>query len=165
MPAIEKGVRSVLSDGAVAGYPLTGVKVEVYDGKFHAVDSKEIAFVTAGKRAFVDAIRKANPVLLEPFVELEVTVPSGYMGDIAGDMSTKRGRVQDTEMLGSDTCVIRATAPLGEVQNYANELKSMTGGAGTTPWIQPRRTHACARAGRGCRGVQAKQDRNRSASS
>ncbi len=131
MPAIEKGVRSVLSDGAVAGYPLTGVKVEVYDGKFHAVDSKEIAFVTAGKRAFVDAIRKANPVLLEPFVELEVTVPSGYMGDIAGDMSTKRGRVQDTAMLGSDTCVIRATAPLGEVQNYSNELKSMTGGAGS----------------------------------
>ena len=131
MPAIEKGVRSVLADGAVAGYPLTGVKVEVYDGKFHAVDSKEVAFVAAGKRAFIDAVRKAVPVLLEPFVELEVTVPSGYMGDIAGDMSTKRGRVQDTEMLGADTCIIRATAPLGEVQNYSNELKSMTGGAGS----------------------------------
>ena len=131
MPAIEKGVRSVLSDGAVAGYPLTGVKVEVYDGKYHPVDSKEVAFVTAGKRAFIDAIKKANPVLLEPFVELEVTVPSDYMGDIAGDMSTKRGRVQDTEMLGSDTCIIRATAPLGEVQNYSNELKSMTGGSGS----------------------------------
>lgn len=131
MPAIEKGVRMVLSDGAIAGYPLTGVKVEVYDGKYHPVDSKEVAFVTAGKRAFIDAIRKANPVLLEPFVELEVTVPSDYMGDIAGDMSTKRGRVQDTEMLGSDTCVIRATAPLGEVQNYSNELKSMTGGSGS----------------------------------
>ncbi|VAX37099.1 Translation elongation factor G-related protein, partial [hydrothermal vent metagenome] len=131
MPAIEKGVRSVLSDGAVAGYPLTGVKVEVYDGKFHAVDSKEVAFVAAGKRAFVEAVKKARPVLLEPFVELEVTVPSDYMGDIAGDMSTKRGRVQDTEMLGSDVCVIRATAPLGEVQNYSNELKSMTGGSGS----------------------------------
>ncbi|MBZ0173106.1 MAG: hypothetical protein K8E66_12040, partial [Phycisphaerales bacterium] len=95
MPAIEKGVRMVLADGAIAGYPLTGVKVEVYDGKYHPVDSKEVAFVTAGKRAFIDAIRKANPVLLEPFVELEVTAPSDYMGDIAGDMSTKRGRVQD----------------------------------------------------------------------
>lgn len=131
MPAIEKGVRSVLSDGAVAGYPLTGVKVEVYDGKFHAVDSKEVAFVAAGKRAFVEAVKKAKPVLLEPFVELEVTVPSDNMGDIASDMSTKRGRVQDTEMLGSDTCIIRATAPLGEVQNYSNELKSMTGGSGS----------------------------------
>ena len=131
MPAIEKGVRMVLLDGAVAGYPLTGVRVEVYDGKYHPVDSKEVAFVTAGKRAFIDAIKKANPVLLEPFVTLEVTVPSDYMGDIAGDMSTKRGRVQDTEMLGSDTCVIRATAPLGEVQNYSNELKSMTGGSGS----------------------------------
>ncbi len=131
MPAIEKGVRSVLSDGAVAGYPLTGVRVEVYDGKFHAVDSKEVAFVAAGKRAFVEAVKKAKPVLLEPFVELEVTVPSDYMGDIASDMSTKRGRVQDTEMLGSDVCVIRATAPLGEVQNYSNELKSMTGGSGS----------------------------------
>lgn len=131
MPAIEKGIRQVLSDGAIAGYPLTGVKVEVYDGKYHPVDSKEVAFVTAGKRAFIDAVRKAKPVLLEPFVDLEVTAPSDYMGDITGDMSTKRGRVQDTEVLGADVCIIRATAPLGEVQNYSNELKSMTGGAGS----------------------------------
>ncbi len=131
MPAIEKGVRQVLVDGAIAGYPLTGVKVEVYDGKYHPVDSKEVAFVTAGKRAFIDAVRKANPVLLEPFVELEITAPSDYMGDITGDMSTKRGRVQDTQMLGSDICIIRAVAPLGEVQNYSNELKSMTGGSGS----------------------------------
>ena len=131
MPAIEKGVRSVLNDGAIAGYPLTGVKVEVYDGKFHPVDSKEVAFVTAGKRAFIDAVKKAKPVLLEPFVELEITAPNDFMGDIAGDMSTKRGRVQDTEMISADTCLIRATAPLGEVQNYSNELKSMTGGAGS----------------------------------
>ena len=131
MPAIEKGVRQVLADGAIAGYPLTGVKVEVYDGKYHPVDSKEVAFVTAGKRAFIDAVRKAHPVLLEPFVELEITAPSDHMGDITGDMSTKRGRVQDTQMLGSDVCVIRAIAPLGEVQNYSNELKSMTAGSGS----------------------------------
>ena len=131
MPAIEKGVRQVLGDGAIAGYPMTSIKVEVYDGKYHAVDSKEVAFVTAGKRAFIDAVRKANPVLLEPFVMLEITAPSSYMGDITGDMSTKRGRVQDTQVIGEDLCVIRAVAPLGEVQNYSNELKSMTGGAGS----------------------------------
>lgn len=131
MPAIEKGIRGVLLDGAVAGYPMQGIKVEVYDGKFHAVDSKEIAFITAGKRAFIEAVRKARPALLEPFVSLEITVPSDYMGDVAGDLSTKRGRVQDTDMVTSDVCVIRAIAPLSEMQNYSNELKSMTGGAGT----------------------------------
>lgn len=131
MPAIEKGIRMVLADGAIAGYPMQGVKVEVYDGKYHAVDSKEVAFVTAGKRAFIAAVQKARPALLEPFVALEITVPNGYMGDVTGDIATKRGRVQDTEMIGPDTCVIRAVAPLGELQNYSNELKSMTGGAGS----------------------------------
>lgn len=131
MPAIEKGVRQVLGEGAVAGYPLTGVRVEVYDGKHHAVDSKEVAFVKAGKRAFIDAIQKAKPVLLEPYVELEVTVPNSYMGDISGDLSTKRGRVQDTQMVSADTVTIKAIAPLGELRNYSNELKSITGGAGS----------------------------------
>lgn len=131
MPAIEKGVRQVLSEGAIAGYPMTGIRVEVYDGKHHPVDSKEVAFVKAGRRAFIDAVQKARPVLLEPFVELEVTVPNNYMGDISGDLSTKRGRVQDTEMAGPDTVVIKAVAPLGELQNYSNELKSITGGAGS----------------------------------
>lgn len=130
MPAIEKGVKQVLADGAVAGYPLTGVKVEVYDGKHHPVDSKEIAFITAGKRAFIDAVSKARPVLLEPWVDLEVTVPSSYMGDVTGDISTKRGRVQDTRMLQGDMCTIVAAVPLSELQNYSTELKSMTGGAG-----------------------------------
>ncbi len=91
MPAIEKGVRQVIADGAVAGYPMTGLKVEVYDGKYHPVDSKEVAFVTAGRRAFIDAVGKASPALLEPFVTIEVTAPSQYMGDLAGDISTKRG--------------------------------------------------------------------------
>jgi len=131
MPAIEKGIRQVLEDGAIAGYPMTGVRVSVYDGKHHPVDSKEVAFITAGKKAFIDAVQKAKPVLLEPFVALEVTGPQSSMGDITGDMSTRRGRVQDTEMIGADMCVIKAVVPRGELQNYATELKSMTGGAGS----------------------------------
>jgi len=131
LPAIEKGIRAALLEGAFAGYPMHGIKVEVYDGKYHAVDSKEVAFVKAGRRAFIDAVKKARPVLLEPHVMLEVTAPSQYMGDLTGDLSTKRARVQDSGLIGSDTCVIRATAPLGELQNYSNQLKSITGGSGT----------------------------------
>jgi len=131
IPAIEKGIRDVLKTGAVAGYPMTGVRVEVYDGKYHAVDSKEVAFIKAGKRAFIDAVQKAKPILLEPFVHLEVTIPSSYMGDIASDLSTKRGRVEDTEMVGADTVIVKAQAPLSELQNYSNQLKSMTAGAGS----------------------------------
>jgi elongation factor G len=131
MPAIEKGIRQILQHGAVAGYPFTGVKVEVYDGKYHPVDSKEIAFITAGKRAFIDAVSKAKPVLLEPIVTLEVTCPSNYMGDIAGDLSTKRGRVMDTQMLPGNMCTVVAQAPLSELQNFSTELKSITGGAGS----------------------------------
>jgi elongation factor G len=131
IPAIEKGVRQILSEGAFAGYPMTGISVSVYDGKYHDVDSKEIAFTTAGRKAFIDAINKAKPVLMEPYVTLEITAPSKYMGDIAGHLSTKRGRVQSSDVVGSDGCIVRAIAPLSEVQNYANELKSMTGGAGT----------------------------------
>ena len=130
LPAIEKGIREVLRDGAVAGYPMTGIKVEVYDGKFHAVDSKEVAFIKAGKRAFIDAVQKAKPILLEPFVHLEVTVPSSYMGDIAGDLSTKRGRVEDTDMVSADTVIVKAQAPLSELQNYSTQLKSITAGSG-----------------------------------
>ena len=130
MPAIEKGIRQALTEGAIAGYPMEGVKVEVYDGKYHAVDSKEVAFIKAGKRAFIEACRNAKPALLEPFVEVEVTAPSEYMGDITGDLSTKRGRVQDS-MVDGETCTVRAVAPLGMLQNYANELKSMTHGAGS----------------------------------
>ncbi|MEX2218252.1 MAG: elongation factor G [Phycisphaerales bacterium] len=130
-PAVEKGVRQVMHDGAVAGYPMTGVRVALYDGKYHDVDSKEVAFVTAGRKAFIDAVQKARPKLLEPYVMVEVTVPAKYMGDIAGHMSTKRGRVQDTLMVSGDACLIRAVAPLGELHNYSNELKSITAGQGT----------------------------------
>lgn len=130
-PAIEKGVRIAVGEGAIAGYPMTGVRVAVFDGKYHDVDSKEIAFITAGKKAFIDAVTKAKPVLMEPYVILEITAPSRYMGDITGHLSTKRGRVQSSDLVGVDNCVIRAAAPMGELQNYSNELKSMTGGAGS----------------------------------
>jgi elongation factor G len=130
-PAVEKGIRQVMADGAIAGYPMTGVKAVLYDGKYHDVDSKEIAFITAGRKAFIDAISKAKPKLLEPFVNIEITAPSRYVGDITGHISTKRGRVQDTTMLGADTCVVRAIAPASELQNYSNELKSMTAGQGS----------------------------------
>ncbi|MBL8886072.1 MAG: elongation factor G, partial [Phycisphaerales bacterium] len=129
-PAVEKGVRQIIDAGAFAGYPMQGIRVALYDGKYHDVDSKEIAFITAGKKAFIEAVAKAKPKLLEPYVTIEVTAPSRYMGDIAGHLSTKRGRVQDSEVQAGDTCLVRAVAPLGELANYANELKSMTGGAG-----------------------------------
>ncbi len=127
-PAVEKGVRMIMEGGAIAGYPMTGIRVALYDGKYHDVDSKEIAFIAAGKRAFIDAVSKARPKLLEPYAMVEITAPSKYMGDIAGHLSTKRGRVQDTAMVGADTCIVKAVAPVGELQNYANELKSMTAG-------------------------------------
>ena len=130
IPAVEKGVRQVLSDGAIAGYPMKGIRVSVYDGKYHDVDSKEIAFVSAGKWAFIDAVQKARPVLMEPYALLEITAPSKYLGDLAGHISTKRGRVQSSDVLSGDQCMVKAIAPLSELQNYANELKSMTGGAG-----------------------------------
>ncbi|MBM4108918.1 MAG: elongation factor G [Phycisphaerae bacterium] len=129
-PAVEKGVRQIVADGAVAGYPMTGIRCVLYDGKYHDVDSKEIAFITAGKRAFVDAVAKARPKLLEPYVNIEITAPARYMGDLAGHIATKRGRIQSSDVVG-ENCVVRAVAPLGELQTYSNELKSMTGGAGS----------------------------------
>ena len=134
MPAIEKGIRQALREGAIAGFPMRGIKVEVYDGKYHAVDSKEVAFVKAGKRAFIDAVQKAKPVLLEPFASLEVTIASSYMGDIASDLSTKRGRVIDTAMNGDETVVLKPVAPLGELRNYANELKASPADQEPTSW-------------------------------
>jgi len=131
IPAIEKGVRQALVHGVVAGYPVQGVKVSVYDGKHHAVDSKEIAFVTAGKHAFIDAARKAKPVIMEPFVALEVTAPASALGAIASDLSSRRGRIVDTQTLPNGQVLVKATAPLGEVTTYASSLKSMTAGAGS----------------------------------
>jgi elongation factor G len=131
IPAVEKGINQAMAEGAIAGYPMQDIKVSVYDGKHHAVDSKEVAFVTAGKRAFFDAVQKAKPVLLEPLVTIEVTVPNQFMGDITGDLSGKRGRIQGTDMLPGDQALIRAVVPLAEVCNYQSQLKSVTGGQGS----------------------------------
>ncbi len=134
IPAVEKGVREVLAHGAIAGYPVVDVKVTVYDGKHHSVDSKEIAFATAGRKAFMAAIREARPIVLEPIVHLEIAAPDGAMGDITGDLSGKRGLVSGTangaSMGASNSVVIRGQAPLSELSGYQNRLNAMTAGQG-----------------------------------
>ena len=130
-PAIHKGVNDVMQSGVVAGYPLQDVKVSIYDGKHHPVDSKEVAFRAAGKGAFIDAVQKAKPALLEPIVDMEVTVPADNVGDITGDLSSKRGRVVGQEMLPGNFIVIKAQVPLAEVTQYTGQLKSVTGGRGS----------------------------------
>jgi elongation factor G len=130
-PAIGKGIMDVVTAGYIAGYPIQDVKVSIYDGKYHPVDSKEIAFRTAGKHAFQDALSKAKPALLEPIVNIEITVPSENVGDITGDLSGRRGRVQGQEMLAGGMIVIKALVPLSEITNYNSSLKSVTGGQGS----------------------------------
>lgn len=129
--AVEKGVRDILEQGAIAGFPVQDVKVIVYDGKTHPVDSKEIAFRTAGKYAFKDAIAKAKPVVLEPIVSVEVTAPVDKVGAITGDLAGKRGRILGTDTLGGGIALIRAVAPLAEMMQYQAQLTSVTAGQGS----------------------------------
>jgi elongation factor G len=130
IPAIEKGVRQVLDGGAIAGYQLQDVKVIVYDGKYHPVDSKEIAFVTAGRKAFLDAIAKARPIVLEPIVNLDASVPEQHVGDVTGSLASKRARINGTDSMRGGELVVKAQVPMAEVGDYANELKAVTGGIG-----------------------------------
>jgi len=130
-PAVQKGVVDVMQRGVVAGFPMQDIKVSVYDGKYHPVDSKEVAFRAAGKGAFMDAVAKAKPVLLEPIVNIEVTIPAENIGDITGDLSSKRGRVIGQDMLAGNFIVIKAQVPLSEVTQYNSQLKSVTGGRGS----------------------------------
>ena len=130
LPAVEKGVRQVLQTGALAGYPMQDVRVVVYDGKHHPVDSKEVAFVAAGKKAFLDAVQKARPQVLEPIVDLEVAVPEQHMGDISGGLAAKRARINGTDAIKGSEIVVRAQVPLSELEGYAAELKSVTAGRG-----------------------------------
>lgn len=130
LPAVEKGVRLVLIHGAVAGYPMQDVRVIVLDGKHHSVDSKEVAFVAAGKKAFLDAISKARPQVLEPIVDLEVNAPEQYMGDISGGLASKRARINGTDVVRGNEIVVKAQVPLSELEGYAAELKSVTAGRG-----------------------------------
>jgi elongation factor G len=129
-PSIEKGIKSVLERGVIAGYPVVDVKAVVFDGKEHPVDSKDIAFQTAGREVFKLAFKAANPVLLEPIVIVEVSVPEEYMGDVMSDFNTRRGRVLGMEQKGNRT-VIRATVPQAEIVRYSTDLRSMTQGRGT----------------------------------
>ena len=131
IPAVEKGVQQVLEHGAIAGYPLQDVKVVVYDGKSHPVDSKEVAFVAAGRKAFLDAINKARPIVLEPIVNIHVDVPENCIGDITGDLSSKRGHVSGTNPTGGGLVSIAGLVPLSELNGYQSRLKSITGGAGS----------------------------------
>ncbi len=130
MPAIEKGVREAMAEGLLSGSPLIDVRVAVFDGKEHPVDSKEIAFKSAGKEAFKLAASKARPAITEPIYHLEIIVPDQFAGDIMSDMSTRRGRVQGMLPTGTGKTVITAQAPLAEIQRYATDLKGMTQGRG-----------------------------------
>lgn len=130
-PSVDKGIRAVMAEGVLAGYPIVDVKVELTDGKTHPVDSKDIAFQIAGRGAFKEGFMKAKPVLLEPIVHIEVTCPAENLGDIQGDLASRRGRPQGQEMLPGNMAVIKAQIPLSEVADYNSRLSSITGGQGS----------------------------------
>jgi elongation factor G len=130
MPAVEKGVRQAMEEGVVAGYPVVDLKCIVYDGKHHTVDSKEIAFVTAGKKALQAAVQAARPCVLEPIVNVEITAPEANMGDITGDLASRRGQVSGTRADSAGALTVLAQAPLSELASYQSRLNSLTGGQG-----------------------------------
>ncbi|MBP6903171.1 MAG: elongation factor G [Burkholderiaceae bacterium] len=135
MPAVEKGIREVLASGAISGHPVVDVRVIVYDGKHHSVDSKEIAFVTAARKAFMVALREARPVVLEPVVDIEIQAPTEAIGDITGDLAGRRGSVLGTEAAGLacpslTLALVRGQAPLAELSAYQNRLNALTAGQG-----------------------------------
>ncbi len=130
IPAVQKGVEHVLAAGPLAGFPLHDVRVNVYDGKYHPVDSKEVAFVAAGRKAFLDAIAKAKPIVLEPVVGVEINCPASNIGDVTGDLAARRGQVTGTKTLQSGALAVTGQAPLAELEGYAARIKSMTGGLG-----------------------------------
>src|SRR5689334_15194707 len=130
IPAVQKGVEQVLTAGPVAGFPMQDVRVTVYDGKYHPVDSKEVAFVAAGRKAFLDAIGKARPIVLEPIVGVEINCPANNMGDVTGDLSSRRAQVTGTQTMHTGMLSVNGLAPLAELDGYAARLKSMTGGHG-----------------------------------
>jgi elongation factor G len=130
IPAVEKGVREVLATGAIAGHPVVDVRCVVYDGKHHSVDSKEVAFVTAGKKAFMAACRDARPIVLEPIVNIEITAPQQALGDITGDLASRRGMVSGTANGAPGTMTVRGQAPMSELLGYQSRLNALTSGQG-----------------------------------
>ena len=131
IPSVEKGVRSVLDTGYIAGFPLQDVRVIVYDGKSHPVDSKDVAFMSAGRKAFLDALAKARPVVLEPIVNVDIIAPEAKMGDIAGELSGHRGQIKGSDTPRPGTVQISAQAPLSELEHFPARLKSLTAGHGS----------------------------------
>ena len=131
IPAVEKGVRGVLETGYLAGFPLQDVRVIVYDGKHHPVDSKEVAFVSAGRKAFLDALGKARPIVLEPIVNVQIIAPEARMGDVAGELSGHRGQIKGSDTPRPGTVQISAQAPLSELEHFPARLKSLTAGHGS----------------------------------
>jgi elongation factor G len=130
IPAVEKGVRQALASGVITGHPLRDLRVIVYDGKSHSVDSKDIAFATAGRKAFVDAIRKAQPIVLEPIVKVTITAPEASLGDVTGDLSAKRGQINGTHPQPGHAVMVNGQVPLSELSGYQARLNGMTGGQG-----------------------------------
>lgn len=131
MGAVEKGIREALAHGVVAGYPVEDVRVTVLDGKHHSVDSKEIAFATAARKAFIEAASHAKPQVLEPIVDLDIAAPATVMGDITGDLAGRRARILGTDSEGARLMVVHAQAPLAELDGYASRLKAQTAGEGS----------------------------------
>lgn len=131
IPAVEKGVRQVLGEGALAGFPLHDIRVTVYDGKHHSVDSKEVAFVAAGRKAFIDAVGKAAAIVLEPVARVQITTPADFVGDISGHLSGHRGRIHGNNTVNGTLVTILAEMPLAELTDYQTKLKSLTGGKGS----------------------------------
>jgi elongation factor G len=129
IPAVQKGVEEAMAQGVVAGYPIRGVKVRLYDGSYHTVDSSEMAFKVAGSMAFKDAAAQAQPALLEPIMEVTVSVPEAHVGDVIGDLNSRRGRPLGMEPKGSMT-EVKAEVPMAEMLSYAPDLRSITGGQG-----------------------------------
>lgn len=130
IPAVEKGVRDALATGAIAGFPIVDLRVVVLDGKHHPVDSKEVAFATAGRKAFLAAVREARPIVLEPVVDVEIAVPDGVMGDVTGDLASRRGQVAGTQHGAGGRVTVRGQVPLSELDGYQSRLNAMTSGQG-----------------------------------
>jgi elongation factor G len=130
IPAVEKGIRESMSQGLIAGYPFVDAQVELYDGKHHPVDSSDMAFQIAGSFAFREAANESRPVLLEPIMNVTISVPEQFMGDIIGDLNSKRGRIMGVEQAGKRQ-VIQATVPLAEMFRYSIDLKSITSARGS----------------------------------
>jgi elongation factor G len=131
IPAVEKGVRQAMAAGAVAGFPMQDMRVTVYDGKTHPVDGKEVAFITAGKKACQDAVAKARPIVLEPIVKIELTVPEECYGDVSGELSARRGQLTGSNSGRGGMMILEGLAPLAELDDFQSRLKAMTGGRGS----------------------------------